>query len=128
MPLLGGSNPAGTGTSLNYIGNLVYGYSGPIATGGTGSADKIALVFTTGAEIINCTITQCDDGGGSADKLMTVKLDSQAIWQARYTDNPTNIGEQPLPLVIPPHTKVEVLVGSAGSENMSVMLSGEIYA
>jgi len=123
-----GSNPAGTGTTLNYIGNFVYGYSGPRATGGSGSADVTALDFSTGNETIICTVSQCDDGGGSADKLMTIKMDSQAIWQCRYTDNATNIGEQPIPIVIPPFTRVEVLVGSAASENMSVMLSGEIYA
>ena len=123
-----GSNPAGIGTTLNHIGNFVYAYSGPIATGGTGSADKTALVFTTGSEIIRCTVTQCDNGGGSADKLMTINMDGQTIWEARYTDNQTNIGDQPLPIIIPPNTKIEILIGSAASENMSVMLSGEVYA
>ena len=123
-----GSNPAGTGTSLNYIGKFVYAYSGPLATAGSGSADVTALDFSTGNEIINCTVSQCDDGGGTADKLMSIKLDGQAIWQCRYTDNATNKGEQPIPIVLPPFTHVEVLIGSAASENMSVMLSGEISA
>ena len=57
---------------------------------------------------------------------MTIKLNGATIWKARYTDNTTNISEQPLPLVISPYTEVEVLIGSAGTENMSVMLVGEV--
>ena len=132
MAIIGGAgNPVGgsfTGPAeaLEFTGNFCYAYSGPLATGASGSADVTALKFTTGSHVINCTVTQCDDGGGSADKLMTIKLNGSTIWQARYTDNATNISEQPLPLVISPYTEVEVLIGSAGTENMSVMLVGEV--
>ena len=132
MAIIGGAgNPVGgsfTGPAeaLEFTGNFCYAYSGVLATGASGSADVTALKFTTGSHVINCTVTQCDDGGGSADKLMTIKLNGATIWQARYTDNATNISEQPLPLVISPYTEVEVLIGSAGTENMSVMLVGEV--
>jgi len=136
MALVGGGiggasntvNPSGTGTSLNYIGNFVYGYAGPVATGGTGSADVTALKFATGAEIIKCTVAFCDDGGGSADKLMKIELDNQAVWDARYTDNSTLASEQPLPFIIPPHSRVTIFVGSATTDNISLMLVGELYA
>jgi len=118
---------ASIGKTLNYIGDRVYGYSGALATGGSGSPDVTALKFTTGNHIIYCTVSQCDDGGGSADKLMTINLNGSTIWKARYTDNATNISEQPLPLVLPPYTEVEVLIGSASAENMSVMLVGRVY-
>ena len=57
MPLVGGggapnvagSNPAGTGTSINYVGDFVYGYSGSMTVDDT---ETTMLEFTTGSELI----------------------------------------------------------------------------
>ena len=48
-PNVAGSNPAGTGTSLNYIGDHVYAYSGTFQSL---NATATMLQFTTGSEYI----------------------------------------------------------------------------
>ena len=47
--MLAGSNPAGTGTGLNYIGNRVYAHTGALTEVGSLTT---ALEFTTGSELI----------------------------------------------------------------------------
>jgi len=55
MAILGGAgnvaggNPAGTGTSLNYIGDRAYAYSGVVGVNGT---ETTLLEFTTGNDFI----------------------------------------------------------------------------
>ena len=46
-----GSNPAGVGSNLNYVGNLVYAYSGDITLNANLPNPTTLLEFTTGAEL-----------------------------------------------------------------------------
>ena len=58
-----GSNPAGTGSSLNYIGKHAYGYSGVIAVN---NVEKTLLQFSTGNLYIVAKVQF--NTGGSANK------------------------------------------------------------
>ena len=49
-PNVAGSNPTGTGTGLNYIGDHAYAYSGEVDN--NGSSATTALKFTTGNEYV----------------------------------------------------------------------------
>ena len=49
-PNVAGSNPTGTGTGLNYIGDHAYAYSGEVDN--DGSSATTALKFTTGNEYV----------------------------------------------------------------------------
>ena len=52
---VGGSNPAGTGTGLNYIGNHAYGYSG-IVNSASQDENVTLMSFTTGSHYVVCEV------------------------------------------------------------------------
>ena len=136
MALVGGGgasfgntvNPAGTGTSLNYIGKHAYAYSGEVAIAASSSADTTMLKFETGNEYVLGKLNFSGDGGGSSDIYIDIKIDSQVIFTARYSQAYQATNEQPLPILIPSYSKFEVLLGSDGNENMTAHYVGEVYA
>ena len=134
MALVGGGgaantvNPAGTGRGLNYIGTHAYAYSGEVAISASSSADTTMLNFTTGNEYIVGKLNFSNDSGTSADVYIDIKIDSQVVFTARYSQAYQATNEQPLPILIPPYAKVEVIMGSDASENMTAHYIGRVYA
>ena len=130
---IAGSNPAGTGTSLNYIGIHVYAYSGVVAsTGSQSAATDTTLAFTTGAEYITCVMAWGNNQtSGTADNFIQINMDDQAIYQVRFKEGADSNESNPknLYLLIPPFTKFEALVGTSGDpSNWTVTLRGRVYA
>jgi len=141
MPLVGGggagntagSNPAGTGSVLNYVGNHVYAYSGTFSA--TTSA-QTTLEFTTGPEYIvgqmvtNGAILFSNAGGLKSAFQISLNGEIVALTQI---DNQTDHSPGPptIPLILPPFTKVKVEVDS-DDNNASVfsttMFTGRVYA
>ena len=137
MALVGGGtggfantvNPAGTGTSLNYIGNHCYAYSGVITPSGAASADTTALQFTTGNSYAMVEINwTCMSTSATVDQYFQMSMDSQIIFNARAEDDESATSQSPIKVLIPPFTKVEVKVGDAAANDMSVILAGRVYA
>ena len=130
----GGSNPAGTGNTLNYIGDFVYAYSGsfPATTSGvtvistTSSSQVIVGKFqlnaciATGAPNVG-TITGADinfDG----QLIGRIKADGQAE---------TTPASETQDVVIPPYTKITVEVDSDQDQAArfgTVTFTGRVYA
>ena len=54
-PVVGGSNPSGTGSSINYIGEHAYAYSGEI-TSGSGTTKTLLNFITASNSYIVGTI------------------------------------------------------------------------
>jgi hypothetical protein len=139
MPLVGGggspnvvgSNPAGTVSNLNYIGNHVYLYSGEVNVDNN-----------------ETTLFECDSGGNlyimaklqiyngttsNEDMLYKVKLNNEIILQ--YTFNQATdkmyTSDEPILLVIPPQSKVSATVQNTSSGTQRVhtaTLTGRVYA
>ena len=141
MPLIGGGgagntaggNPSGTGTSLNYIGNHVYGYSGAIALDGT-TNDNTYMLFTTGPQYIVGTVqfNNLDEGAGTDDMVCKIFFDNQIVQS--YSVGSSNIYTSPdntIPVLIPPFTTVKItikdLTQASTIENI-VSLVGRVYA
>jgi len=141
MPLIGGGgagntaggNPSGTGTSLNYIGNHVYGYSGAIALDGT-TNDNTYMLFTTGPQYIVGTVqfNNLDEGAGTDDMVCKIFFDNQIVQS--YRVGSSNIYTSPdntIPVLIPPFTTVKItikdLTQASTIENI-VSLVGRVYA
>ena len=124
-PNVAGSNPAGTGQSLNYVGNHVYAYSGVV---GAASGGTTYLNFTTGSEyIVGQMICNYADNQ-TTDMTYTIKFDSQIIQQwvslGPSPYDPQNVVD----LVIPPFTKVEVIITSASTtRDQTVGFTGRIH-
>ena len=132
---IAGSNPAGTGTTLNYIGDHVYAYSGTFSST---NASQTMLEFSTGSEYIVGTLTvngaidfssaNIDAGVASGfrisingEVISLLKTDSGA------EDMPTNSMQE---LVLAPFTDVKVEIIAAGN-NLSFLNTtsfvGRIY-
>jgi hypothetical protein len=126
---IAGSNPAGTGTSLNYIGNHAYASSGVVSVNNVESA---LLRFSTGNEYIRAII-QFNGGasGGGDNYVYRVKYDSQIIQEYVTNSNTDDSPNQKLNLIIPPYTNVECTAVNASDDSSNdqiVSLSGRVYA
>ena len=138
MPLVGGggagniagSNPAGTGTQLNYIGRdptHAYAYSGVVAVP---QATTTLLEFQVGAEYVK-GILAIQNGSGSGDDISyEVLLDSQVIVTCRVETTDEN-DLFPLHLIFPPYSKVQVTaynISSGTGRDHTAIFEGRVYA
>ena len=143
MPLVGGggspnvagSNPAGTGTSLNYIGEHAYGFSGT-GNAGTGG-DFTAFDFTSAANSYiraKMYITyDAEDLGAGEQFGYIVSVDGTNIFFTRREASAADIVDNPLPhkveFMIPPQSRIIVTGFSNGSGvDLSFVLTGRVYA
>ena len=133
-PNVAGANPAGIGTSINYIGNHAYAYSGATAVA---SSEKTNLNFTTGALYVVGRIT-CNGSSASVPTdsgditNFEVKFDNQTVIMLKVDshteDMPATAYNE---ILIPPFTTVKVTSqsnGDSASRFTSVLITGEVYA
>ena len=134
---VGGANPAGIGTTVNYIRHpsktLVYGYSGILTV--TGTDDIVGLRFTTGNEAIDgkVMVQYMDDAADGDDSLLKINMDGQRVMGALVgaafgQANPALGPENWMPIIIPPYTKVEIvfkMLSGGGSIKLGVSFTGE---
>ena len=136
MPLVGvtgagntaGSNPAGTGSSLNYISNLVYAYSGDVTLNASLPNPTTLLEFTTGAEIISGNVNWGSDTVGGNDTRVNISMNDERIFICRYAGGDDESNDQPLNIIIPPFTKVLIAIGAEVSVTATASFTGEIHA
>ena len=129
-----GSNPAGVGTSINYIGNHAYGYAGALPAS---TNAETRLNFSTGALYIVGRITcngSCQPTPADAGELTgwEIKFDGQTIavlkTETASEDMPVTAYNE---IIIPPYTNVTVVSQSNGANAdrlTSCMITGEVYA
>jgi hypothetical protein len=134
MAIIGGAgNPVGgfTGAAqaLEYIGTRVYAYSGLIDGGGGGSADQVALKFTTGSALLEVTLNIYYTGLSTEAVFINVFMNDTQIVDARADASGAGIpllSQGLMTMIIPPYTEFELKVGDNGSgKTFSVLLSGE---
>jgi len=135
MALAGGggagntSNPSGTGTSLNTVGDFAYAYSGIVTVANTATS---MLTFTTGNFIVDAKVQfSCSTGTGD-DFEYTVELDGQEIYQMELSA-PLQMRDimDPIRLIIPPYSKVSVIIQNVSSTTAvdhGTTLIGRVYA
>jgi len=127
---VGGSNPSGVGTSLNYVGNHCYANSGAVAI--TSGDTATLLNFTTGSKYIMATITGGRNMKATAETFTKILLDDQEVFRSKY-DN--GAGQTLVPpfntniyMLIPPYTKfVLTCAPEDANETISIILVGEVY-
>ena len=129
--MLGGGNPVGgvvgTGTTINYIGNHVYAYSGVKASSGTTTN---FLDFTTGnsgymvIEIQPVYVAQ-----GTNNIQFIASLDGQVVNQTELTSSRDYTPFDSMKLIVPPDTRVEIAVDnvSGGTEDCAISVTGEVF-
>ena len=123
---------ASTGLGLRYIGQHCYAYSGIILSA---DGSKTCLgPFTSGSGYITGKYLLSgglfiSDVGEGANIIYTLKLNDQIIWEIKITTNPEGSPTAYTPpLLIPPITKVEILVqASQANLECSASLTGRVY-
>ena len=128
---VGGINPAGTGSNINYVGNHAYVYSGAV---------NVNNVETT---LIDCTIAgnqyimaklQILNGTSSnEDMLYKVKIDNTIVMQFTFNQATTAMftSDEPLHLLLAPQSKLVVTgqnQSSATNRVHTATLTGRVYA
>ena len=135
MPLVGGGgagnvaggNPAGTGSSINYIGNHAFAYSGSIASSAT---ETNYLDFTIGPQYIVATIQPVYFAEGTNNIVFNIRLDGELVQSVEVTSARDYTPFEAINLIIPPYAHVEISVDnrSGGTEDCGVALTGRVYA
>ena len=134
-PSFSSSNPTGTGTTLNYIGDHVYAYSG-FYTAADSTNGVNVLTFTTGNHYIVGTLTfngyaAVDEPTYGTDGACELKLNDQVV---AVLKNGTASEVMPTNTVcnilLPPYTKVNVRIEADGSNSTvgaTVVLMGRMH-
>ena len=105
--IVGASNPAGVSTtSLNYVGDRAYAYSGSIDVP---NSETILFEFDTGANNIDGELA-IQNGSGSGDDMRYVLTFNDEIVAQIYagTSDVFNQFQFPLDIVIPAFTKLKL--------------------
>jgi len=126
-PNVAGSNPSGTGASVNYIGNHAYAHSGMV----TFDTETTLLQFTTGSSYIVCKVRPYYDTVGASENMQwNVYMDDQLIASGEIS-HAANAGYWPeFDFLIPSYTKVRITgenVGGGADIDASVTLVGRVY-
>ena len=128
-----GSNPAGIGTSLNYIGDHITATSGAIASSTTAST---ALEFSTGSDYIVALIqfagyTTPDDASTGARGLCSISINSEKVADLLTDYDAGNMMETSnLKLLLSPYSNIKIETVSAdnsGNFSAYVVLTGRVY-
>jgi len=130
---IAGSNPAGTGTSLNFIGDHAYAYSGEVIV----NANTVTMLeFSSGSQYIMAKFSYGVDRnaalGGNKQIGFTISMDSQKIMQIVTYTNATHGGldfDNNYSILIPPYTRVKIESETDESDNIPTfgMLTGRVY-
>ena len=135
MPLVGGggapnvagSNPAGTGQTLNYIGDHAYGTSGVIPDSSSGSAASTMFDFATGSSYVVGYLNFCNDEASTDVIYLEMLFDGQVV--IHNVAASTHFSEpQRFDIILPPNTRVQVKWGSSANQNATAFITGRVYA
>ena len=124
-----GSNPTGVGTSINYVGEHAYAYSGTVASDNN---DTVMLKFATGnlyimAKIQFFELTISNDNIEHAVEINGEKILRVLSSQTVGTSEPDSY----IPILFPPNSDVRLLAKNAqgsGDLDSAVTLVGRVYA
>lgn len=116
---------------ISYTGNHAYAYSGLLDSGAS-DAEVTFLAFQTGKEYIfgKFQFFYATDSVQGSDIVYRIKLNDQIISQYLDVEDIRMAGDphQPIPVVIPPLTKVTVTIASlAGAQQQAAMFTGRVY-
>jgi hypothetical protein len=125
----GGSNPAGTGGSINYVGNHAYVSSGLVNSGTT--TETTMVQFTTASEsyiVGYFHFIYSDDT--DQDMIYRLYFNDQIVWQYVAQSAAQDVqGRNDVYILMPASTRVKGTVESDGAaRNSSAFFTGRVYA
>lgn len=125
-----GSNPAGTGQNLNYIGKHAYAYSGVVTDSGSGSAATTVLKFTTGNSYITAKLTLVNDETGSAAIYVRADINGETVLRSNYDSSASGSPpmDTPIHMLLEPNSTFELKAGSTASVDFTAFIVGRVYS
>jgi hypothetical protein len=123
-----GSNPTGTGTTLNYIGDHAYAYSGNLTVGGAGTVT--ALKFATGNSYIVGKFSPQYNGNFSEDFSFTFIMNGETLFVLTLQDQDNQVFNE-VSVIIPSFSDVTIEIAPVShttNRNVSVLYTGRVYA
>lgn len=123
-----GSNPAGTGGSLNYIGDHCYANNNVAVT----DSETTFFEFTSAYDSYVVSGLQIINYSNSADDMQYKVYLNEELSASWLPPTSTNLQEppQPLQLFIPPATKVKITgtnTQSSAGRNHTASIVGRVY-
>ena len=134
MPIVGGgantagSNPAGVGTALNYVGDHAYAYSGDVSVSGSLTT---MLEFNTAEQYI---IASYQIHGlyaqiGANQIQLEIIMNGESVTHTFWDSGGDNINPLENRILLPPFTKItfELAQASGSDRAMQLTLLGRVY-
>ena len=124
-----GSNPSGTGTSLNYIGNHAYAYSGVHAA--TAGGHTTMLEFSTGSSYLIGKFTFGNTSASSDHIEFEISVNSEVVMACIGDAIGESFPLKSFQLLLPAYStiKVTTINASGGADrNVFASISGRVYA
>jgi hypothetical protein len=124
----GGSNPAGTGSSLNYIGQHAYMYTGAVAVGTT---ETTIAQFGTGGNTYLVGNWQPQIMENTTDDIeFRLYLNDQLVSQVITTSSKDYSPFEEVEIIIPGDTIIKITGHNIGSGNKDCgsIITGRVYA
>ena len=110
---VGGSNPSGTGATLNYIGKHAYAYRGDVSV--DGSATTMVKLQTQGSYVVGTVQVGSSESGNDDIELILLLNNENIIVQSFSNTFSTSIqGYNELEVLIPPFSVMELTLKVAG--------------
>tara|TARA_Y100001973_G_C5038478_1_gene251629 strand:- start:250 stop:645 length:396 start_codon:yes stop_codon:yes gene_type:complete len=124
---VGGSNPAGTGSVLNYVGEHAYAYSGAI----TCDNNETTLIdAATGNNYIVAKFQPSVIADTSDNMQFNLKIDGQLITRIQITSSTATTPYEEVEIIIAPNTRLEVTClnqSDTSANDCAAMLTGRVY-
>tara|TARA_Y100001938_G_scaffold105071_1_gene143383 strand:+ start:189 stop:587 length:399 start_codon:yes stop_codon:yes gene_type:complete len=125
---VGGQNPAGIGSSLNYIGKHAYMYTGEVSVG---TSETTIAEFTTGGNSYLVGQWQPQILTNTTDDILfKFYINNQVIALVVQTSTKDYSPFEEVEIIIPTDTRIKITGENLGSGNKNVgsIITGEVYA
>jgi len=128
--MLGSSNPVGVGTSLNIVGDHIFGNNFSVIAGGT---DFTVFDHTNGAYYAIVEIAAGRNMKSGAEITTTINIDGEDSYVAKLDNGASNTLTMPfgtpMKVLIPPYSRFKLIIrADDADDNVGVVVTGRIYA
>jgi hypothetical protein len=123
-----GSNPSGTSSSIKFIGDHAYAYSGTVDVDNN---ETTLLDFSIGGSYVVAKFQPYNNYTGGTDSQFKIYLDEQLIMVTHMASSSTGTPFEEMELLIPSFTRLRITGKNAtDSGTISVMgtITGRVYA
>jgi len=129
-----GGNPSGTGSSINYVGNHLYGFSGLQQIN---TVEVPHMDFSIGAHYVMAVFTlqggtKPDDPATGKSSVFTIKLNDEIITSPKVDSAVEGMPSViDVPILLPPYCRIIVTCQSPATTVgifTAVIITGRVYA